>query len=250
MTDNETKSDDMAEEMIEEGAAGSLRLVEDEDGVEVTVDQIVEAVLFSSDGPLVANRIAAAVGAITPKQVRESVERLNAGYEQANRSFQIEHIAGGYQMLTRPEYAVYLQRLYKVRSESRLSTAALETLAVVAYKQPVVRAEVEAIRGVASGEMLRSLMEKGLIRIVGRAEELGRPMLYGTTKRFLEIFGLRSIEDLPKVPELALPGEPATDAETDETLAESAEQPTDATAPQAEDTPPESPEEPEESPHD
>jgi len=197
---------DRTEASTGEGLAGHLRLVgTDPQARGVTVDQIVEAILFSSDCPLAANRLASAVGGVTAGTVREIVGRLNERYEQMASAFQIEQIAGGYQMLTRPEYAGCIQRLHKVRSESRLSTAAVETLAVVAYKQPVVRAEIEAIRGVASGDMLRSLMEKGLIRIVGRAEVLGRPMLYGTTKRFLEVFGLKTIKDLPSVPELHMP---------------------------------------------
>jgi len=175
------------------------------DGAEVTPRQIVEAILFTSDAPLSPAKIASAVGAIGSRDVREIIDQLNADYAAANMSFRVEQIAGGYQMMTRPEYAVYLQEFYKVRSESRLSTAALETLAVVAYKQPVLRAEIEAIRGVACGEVLRSLMEKGLVKIVGRAEELGRPMLYGSIKRFLEIFGLHDLKDLPKVPELVMP---------------------------------------------
>ena len=102
-------------------------------------------------------------------------------------------------MLTRPEYHDVVSRLFKNKSDSKLSQAAMETLAIVAYRQPILRADIEAIRGVASGEMLRSLMEKNLVKIVGRAEVLGRPMLYGTTRRFLEVFGLNGLEDLPNV---------------------------------------------------
>ena len=105
-------------------------------------------------------------------------------------------------MLTLPEYNDWLKQLLRTRQESKLSQAALETLAIVAYKQPVMRVTVEALRGVAAGDMIRNLMEKGLVRIVGRAEELGRPLLYGTTRKFLEIFGLSSLQDLPKVEEL------------------------------------------------
>lgn len=173
-----------------------------------TPDLIVEAVLFSSDSPMPASRIASVIGVLSSREIRAIVERLNDKYAQANCSFRIEEIAGGFQMMTRPEFSNYLQQLYKVRSESKLSPAALETLAIVAYKQPVLRAEIEAIRGVACGEVLRSLMEKDLVKIVGRAEELGRPMLYGTTKRFMQVFGLASLEDLPKVPELLPPKRP------------------------------------------
>ena len=105
-------------------------------------------------------------------------------------------------MLTLPEYNDWLKQLLRTRQESKLSQAALETLAIMAYKQPVMRVTVEALRGVAAGEMIRNLMEKGLVKIVGRAEELGRPLLYGTTRKFLEVFGLNSLQDLPKVEEL------------------------------------------------
>jgi segregation and condensation protein B len=108
-------------------------------------------------------------------------------------------------MLTLSPYNRWLGKLLRARSDSKLSPAALETLAVIAYKQPVIRADIEAIRGVAAGEMIRGLMYKGLVKIVGRAEVLGRPMLYGTTKKFLEIFGLNSLKDLPKVEELKKP---------------------------------------------
>ncbi len=175
-------------------------------------DQIVEAVLFSSDSPMPVSKIASVIGALSSREIRSVIEKLNEKYMQWNCAFRIEEIAGGFQMLTRPEFANYLHQLYKVRSESKLSPAALETLAIIAYKQPVLRAEIEAIRGVACGEMIRTLMEKDLIKIVGRAEELGRPMLYGTTKKFMQVFGLASLEDLPKVPELLPPSRAAVEA--------------------------------------
>jgi len=161
----------------------------------------VEAILFASDSPLTAARIAAAAE-LPPRAVKEAIEHLNRRYAETGAAFRIESIANGYQMLTQPEYHDVLGRLLKSRSQSRLSQAALESLAIVAYRQPIMRADVEAIRGVACGEMLRSLMEKGLVKIVGRAEVLGRPMLYGTTRRFLEAFGLASLDDLPRVEEL------------------------------------------------
>lgn len=212
--------------MTNEEERPDLHLVEGEkrqEGAEVTNVQIIEAILFSSDSPLTPGKLASVLGLLSPKQVREIIDDLNAHYEKGNSSFRIEHIAGGYQMMTKPEFAPYLRQLYKVRSEGKLSTAALETLAIVAYKQPVVRAEVEAIRGVACGEMIRSLMEKGLIKIVGRAEELGRPMLYGTTKRFLQLFGLPSLNDLPNVPELVLPREKPVEEDNEEKNRQDAE---------------------------
>lgn len=162
-------------------------------------EAIVEALLFSSDVPITPARLAQLSQLRDVVIVREAVERLNAGYEERGAAFRIETIAKGYQMLTRPEYSRWVSRLHKARAESRLSGAALETLAVVAYKQPVVRAEIEAVRGVSTGDMLLRLREMNLIRIVGRAEEIGRPLQYGTTNRFLEVFGLSTLSDLPRM---------------------------------------------------
>jgi len=171
---------------------------------ELTTESVVEAVLFASDEPLSLARLADIVG-IGSRQIRQHIEGLNDKYQANNHAFRIEQIAGGYQMLTLSSYNLWLKKLLRVRGESKLSPAALETLAIIAYKQPVMRADIEAIRGVAVGELIRSLMFKGLVRIVGRAEVLGRPMLYGTTKKFLEVFGLNSLKDLPKIEELKKP---------------------------------------------
>jgi segregation and condensation protein B len=162
----------------------------------------VEAILFSSDAPLTPAKLAQIAELPGQKAVRQAVATLNERYEQTRSSFRIESVAGGYQMLTLPEYHDVLARLYKTRSESKLSQAAMETLAIIAYRQPILRADIEAIRGVACGEVLRGLMEKQMVKIVGRAEILGRPMLYGTTRRFLETFGLNDLQDLPRVEEL------------------------------------------------
>jgi len=175
-------------------------------GTEATVESVVEAVLFASDEPLAEARLADIVETGV-KQVRQHIENLNAKYQANNSAFRIEQIAGGYQMLTLSPYNYWLKKLLRVRSDNKLSPAALETLAIVAYKQPVMRADIEAIRGVAVGEVIRSLCYKGLVKIVGRAEVLGRPMLYGTTKRFLEVFGLNTLKDLPKIEELKKPRE-------------------------------------------
>jgi len=171
---------------------------------EPTVESVIEAVLFASDEPLSAERLANIVETGV-RQVRQHIQALNDKYQANNNAFRIEQIAGGYQMLTLSAYNLWLGKLLSARSDSKLSPAALETLAVIAYKQPVMRADIEAIRGVAAGELIRGLMYKGLVKIVGRAEVLGRPMLYGTTKKFLEIFGLNSLKDLPKVEELKKP---------------------------------------------
>jgi segregation and condensation protein B len=175
-----------------------------EEDFELNVESVVEAVLFASDEPLSTNRLANIVDTTT-QQIRESVEHLNDKYKANKNAFRIERIAGGYQMLTLSPYNHWLKNLLRVRSESKLSPAALETLAIIAYKQPIIRADVEAIRGVAAGEVIRNLMYKGLVKVVGRAEIVGRPMLYGTTKKFLETFGLNTLKDLPKIEELKKP---------------------------------------------
>jgi segregation and condensation protein B len=165
----------------------------------------VEAILFATDRPLSDARIAALIGADdagAPRAVAAAIDELNRAYASSNRAFRIEAVAGGRRVLTLPEFGPLLDRLHGERELAKLSPAALETLSIVAYRQPMLRAELEAIRGVACGEILRSLMERRLVRIVGRAEELGRPMLYGTTREFLQVFGLASIDDLPKIAEL------------------------------------------------
>jgi segregation and condensation protein B len=179
-------------------------LSEQERGDEPTVETVVEAVLFASDESLTDSRLAKIVET-SVKQIRKSIKNLNDKYQANNNAFRIEQIAGGYQMLTLGTYNYWLKKLLRARSDSKLSPAALETLAIIAYKQPVIRADIEAIRGVAAGEVIRTLCYKGLVKIVGRAEILGRPMLYGTTKKFLEVFGLNTLKDLPKIEELKQP---------------------------------------------
>lgn len=176
---------------------------------ETDVKRIIEALLFVADEPLSAAKVAEAVGGIGTEKVRALVDELRAEYEAQGRAFTIEELAGGYRMLTRPEYHPYLRAFFHQPRDVKLSPAALETLAIVAYKQPINRAEVEAIRGVDSSGVVQRLLEYRLIKIVGRSEELGRPLLYGTTKEFLEHFGLKSIRDLPEVQELLQPEAPA-----------------------------------------
>jgi len=186
------------------GEGGNSNDKSGNDKQELTVESVTEAVLFASDESLSAERLANIVGTGV-KQIRKHIKSLNDKYQANNNAFRIEQIAGGYQMLTLSSYNHWLKKLLRVRSEDKLSPAALETLAIIAYKQPVIRADVEAIRGVTVGEIIRGLMYKGLVKIVGRAEVLGRPMLYGTTKKFLEVFGLNSLKDLPKIEELKKP---------------------------------------------
>ncbi len=157
----------------------------------------VEALLLSTHHPLTAGRLAELMELPGTKSVRKAIKSLNEQYEQGNRSFRIEQVAGGYQILTLPRFGEHLKKLHQKEIDSKLTKAALETLAIIAYKQPILRADLEAIRGVACGETIRSLMEKHLVKIDGRAEIPGRPILYGTTRRFLELFGLNSLKDLP-----------------------------------------------------
>lgn len=164
------------------------------------VKPVVEALLFASDGPLSLGRLKALLDA-DPEAIREAIDLLNREYWETGRSFLIVEVAGGFQMATRSQFAPWVRKL-SGRSEARLSKAALEVLAIIAYRQPVTRQEVEAIRGVSSGGVLAGLLQRGLIRITGRSDAPGRPLLYGTTRKFLQTFGLRSLEELPKPEEI------------------------------------------------
>jgi segregation and condensation protein B len=167
--------------------------------------QILEAVLFSADEPLSLDRLREAAGLEDGHETRVLLEDMAKEYDASGRAFALEEIAHGWQLLTRLEYAPHLARLRRRPDRARLSSAALETLAVVAYRQPVLRTDIERIRGVACGEMLRTLKERDLVRVAGRAEEPGTPLLYGTTSRFLAEFGLRSLRDLPTARDLPPP---------------------------------------------
>jgi segregation and condensation protein B len=175
------------------------------DASEINLAAVVEAVLFASDEPVSVEKLVEIVGAGGVKEMRELIDQLNEKYLQMQCSFRVNALAGGYQLLTLPIFNPWLKKLLRVRSETKLSPAALETLAIIAYKQPVLRVDIEAIRGVAAGEMIRQLIEKGLVKITGRAEVLGRPLLYGTTRKFLQTFGLNSLKDLPTAEELKKP---------------------------------------------
>jgi segregation and condensation protein B len=170
-----------------------------EDGALVPVNMgALEALLLTTHHPLTASRLAELLDLPSTKSIRNAVKELNVQYESGGRSFRIDQVAGGFQILTLPEFGEHLKKLHQREADAKLTKAALETLAIIAYKQPILRANIEAIRGVACGETIRSLMEKHLVKIAGRAEEPGRPILYGSTKRFLELFGLNSLKDLPQ----------------------------------------------------
>lgn len=165
---------------------------------------VLEALLFSSDAPVSAAELAAALGRPV-EELRALIEVLRAEYLRDGRGFGIEEIGDGFQFLTLPEFSPWLSRLRPARRFGKLSSAALETLAIIAYKQPVTRAEIESIRGVQVGPILRTLLDRELVRTAGRAEILGSPLLYATTDRFLEVYGLKGLEDLPQYGDFRAP---------------------------------------------
>ena len=164
--------------------------------------QIVEALLFASPEPLTQTRINL-IFENDPPKLDEAVKELNRHYEKANRSFKIQGIAGGFQLTTLPEFDIWIKRMLDKSGKLALSTAALEALAIIAYKQPISRFNVESIRGVDCSGVIKTLLSKGLVRIKGRDEGPGRPLLYATTDKFLENFGVNRISDLPKLKEIA-----------------------------------------------
>ncbi|MGM0483197.1 MAG: SMC-Scp complex subunit ScpB [Candidatus Krumholzibacteriota bacterium] len=171
------------------------------------LEKQVEALLFASDIPLTPARMKELTGAQSNREVRDAVESLSGFYSETDRSYKIAEVAGGYQLITHPEYSEIIKSLFKNRRKSRLSGAALETLAIIAYKQPVSRAQIEAVRGVNSGGVLSTLLERDLIRISGRGDSIGRPFLYSTTRQFLEYLGLKNYNDLPSIDQFASEGE-------------------------------------------
>jgi segregation and condensation protein B len=174
---------------------------------------LVEAALVAADEPLTAKRLAMAAGLADAAEARRLVTRLHELYDADGTAFQVEEVAGGYQLLTRAEYHPWLARLRRSAPELRLTPAARETLAIIAYRQPIARADIESVRGVQCGDVLGQMMEKGFVRIAGRDESLGRPILYGTTKKFLQLYGLKSLRELPQAEGLTPPTKkkPSTD---------------------------------------
>jgi segregation and condensation protein B len=182
-----------------DGVIEEIEAAEEADGEAPPINnRLLEALLLSTHHPLTAGRLAELMDLPSTKPIRRAIKDLNAHYVETDRAFRIDQVAGGFQILTLPEFGEHLKKLHQREIDAKLTKAALETLAIIAYKQPILRADIEAIRGVACGETVRSLMEKHLVKIAGRAEEPGRPILYGTTKRFLELFGLNSLKDLPQ----------------------------------------------------
>lgn len=157
----------------------------------------LEAVLLVADAAVSARKLTQWATLADTTEAEQLIDQLNAFYEADGSAFRVESVASGYRLMTRSEFAPWLDRLHRREAHLKLSPPAMETLTAIAYHQPVTRAEVESIRGVQSAEMIRMLMERGLVRITGEEDSLGRPYLYGTTRQFLEAFGLKSIEELP-----------------------------------------------------
>ena len=166
---------------------------------------MIEAALFAADEPLSPRKLATVAGMPEISEVRSLVSQLVQLFEAEGSAFTVEEIAGGFQLLTRPAFFNWLARLRRHQTTATLSAAARETLTIIAYRQPLTRADIEAIRGVNSGEILRVLLERGLIKLAGRDDSLGRPVLYETTRKFLQLFGLRSLKDLPEAEGLTPP---------------------------------------------
>lgn len=172
------------------------------------LSQLIEAALFAADRPLTIDEL----GALDPEagdaDVRTALDALREHYDFDGHAVEVVELAGGWQILTRAAFATAIERAQAAQRTARLSPATLETLATIAYRQPVGRAEIEEIRGVNAGGVLRTLQERSLIEVVGRSEGLGRPLLYGTTPRFLELLGLRDLSDLPRAEELTIALQP------------------------------------------
>lgn len=189
----------------------------EEDKISNGVKSVIEALLFSSESPLSIERIKDALDGFEVSQIKDTIEELRLEYEQANRGMRIVEIAGGFQMITPTVFSPFLRKLYKGRRVERLSKPALETLAIIAYKQPLTKAEVESLRNVNVDGLIKSLLDKDFIRIAGRKKAPGRPFVFGTTRQFLEYFGLKSLDDLPKMEDFSqLAKERATESEIEQ----------------------------------
>jgi segregation and condensation protein B len=190
----------------------ALRLIEEKSDAPAhelarsRAEAFVEAALLAADEPLPAKKLAQVAGLADAAEARKVVARLQELLARDGSAFQVEELAGGYQLLTRPEFYPWLARLRRGATEGQMSAAARETLAVVAYRQPITRADIEGVRGVGCSEVLRQLMEKGLVRLAGRDDSLGRPALYETTRKFLQLYGLKSLKDLPPAEGLTAEG--------------------------------------------
>jgi segregation and condensation protein B len=165
------------------------------------IKHIIESLLFVADEPLTVDRIKTVLDQADSKEIKNAIAEITADYDARHGGFFLDEVAGGYQIRTRPEYTEWIKKLIQPKPQ-RLSKAALETLVIIAYKQPVIRSDIEYLRGVDCGGVLRALLERKLIRVLGRKEIAGRPLIYATTKRFLEVFDLKNLKDLPTPKEI------------------------------------------------
>jgi len=219
--EEERRIDADAQDAPDETAAEATEHESDALAENLNLDNIVLALLFAAEEPLSVRRMSAVIEDAAAAQIKEALERWHVRMDEEAWSIRVEQVGGGYRLATRPDFAPYVSRLYSGRRRFRLSKAGLETLAIVAYKQPVTRAEIENIRGVACGGVIANLMERSLVKITGKARVLGAPFLYGTTPEFLEYLGLNSLKDLPSIEELEalLEREAFSEMATDETIA-------------------------------
>ncbi len=185
---------------------------------------IIESLVFVSEAPLSVDRLHAILDTVDRRDIRLALTELQGEYEDRQGGFRLQEVAGGFQFRTRAAHSDWIKKLLKP-SPTRLSRAALETLAIIAYKQPIIRADVEHIRGVDSGGVLRMLLERKLIRVLGRKDIPGRPMIYGTTKAFLEIFNLKDLSELPSPQEITSHGTADADTDSDSIQADDAQEP-------------------------
>lgn len=171
-------------------------------GEDAELERRIEALLFASDTPLSAGKLAALTGVTQTKRITAAIDALRRFYEETRRSYTVVEVAGGHQLTTLPEFSFIVSQLFKGKKRSRLTQPALETIAIIAYKQPISRMQIEAIRGVNCEGVLATLIERELVSISGRGEGIGKPFLYSTTKKFLEYLGLKDFRDLPSLAEL------------------------------------------------
>jgi len=183
----------------------------------------LEAALIVAESALSTRKLMRYAKLAHPGEVQTLIDQLNFAYDQSRTSFRIERIATGFQLLTRPKFASWLDRLHQRKERLKLSAPMMETLCIVAYRQPITRADIEAVRGVQTSEMLRQLMERGLVKIVGEEDSLGRPYLYGTTRTFLESYGLQSLRDMPLADALRVMRSADSDADASDSESDGAE---------------------------
>jgi len=179
---------------------------------------IVEALIFASDRPLNVAEIKEVLTESDEESIRQFIKELNQEYNDTKRSFSIQEVASSFRMVTKPEYSRWLKEFYKSRMKERLSRPSLETLAIIAYKQPVIKPEIEALRGVNVDGVIVTLLEKNLIKIAGRKDTIGRPLLYATTDEFLHHFGLSSLSEMPGLPEVKQLTDVATEVDAMEKI--------------------------------